>query len=444
MTTTTFASPLDAALRYARYGWKVLPCSPRHKIPPKGSHGLLDATDDPGQIRSWWEQTPDANIGVVTGSVSGIFVLDVDDESALLGLEAANGDLPRTLTARTGSGGVHKVFKYPDFEIRNSVKFNLTAEQRRESGSRGLDVRGDGGYIVVAPSIHPNGEVYKWVDGAPPSSAPAWLLDLIRKPPAPPPAPARPPVFQSGDGSAWGMACLSGELRELSDAQPGERNHLLFKKACRVYGAAKGGHLAESVATRELTAGGLAIGLPEWEVARTLRSALDTADPRQPEPLPDRRSTGAASAPTVSTVPVERGWFPAPLGTISGPLVLAVDRDDCLTLHRAGFASMLLRDGAVHPDDVAAIVRAGHYRVAVLPDKRSTEEGLLAIRRAFTTAGVRTLFCGGPAEDEGAFEGDLRDFRDADEDTLFAVVAAALVAPNSPAQTVTINLGSDQ
>jgi Bifunctional DNA primase/polymerase, N-terminal/AAA domain/Primase C terminal 1 (PriCT-1) len=185
---------LDAALGYAARGWQVIPlntpveggCSCQREDctkvgkHPRTAHGLNDGTTDEGVIRDWWGMWPDANVGIVTGIVSGLAVLDVDPrhggDDSLRELEAQHGVLPRTLRTRTGGGGEHVLFSYPPNEepgkLRNRTKF-LT----------GLDWRGDGGYIVAPPSLHASGERYEWIDGpedvqlVPP---PEWLMALAK------------------------------------------------------------------------------------------------------------------------------------------------------------------------------------------------------------------------------------------------------------------------
>ena len=172
---------LDAALRYARLGWRVIPLRPRDKRPL-----LADwqnkATCDPLTVKGWWRRWPDANIGIATGVGSGVFVLDVDGKNggfdALEALEDSNGLLPITATALTGGGGRHYYFRLPKgYAIRNNVG-KLGA---------GLDVRGDGGYVAAPPSVHPNGKIYIWLDEQDPwaqplAPAPDWLLRLIAQP----------------------------------------------------------------------------------------------------------------------------------------------------------------------------------------------------------------------------------------------------------------------
>lgn len=161
---------LVGALGYAKRNWPVLPCAERDKRPIT-AHGHKDATTDRGKLIAHWKARPNANVAIATGSQSGLLVLDVDprnggDES-LRSLERQHGELPPTLVVETGGGGVHYYFAVP----RERVASFVLAE--------GLDVKGDGGYVVAPPSIHPSGGRYKW--RTPPAQttlapAPEWLL----------------------------------------------------------------------------------------------------------------------------------------------------------------------------------------------------------------------------------------------------------------------------
>lgn len=151
----------EQALEYASQGLAVFPVKPRGKAPltPNGHNA---ATTDPETIRAWWMQWPQANIGIATGAVSGVFVLDVDVDfdkckdgmASLAALEAKIGPIPRKDVVRTGSGGLHIYLAMPedDEPLKCSVG---------QLGV-GLDVRGDGGYVVAPPSIHANGNHYAW------------------------------------------------------------------------------------------------------------------------------------------------------------------------------------------------------------------------------------------------------------------------------------------
>jgi hypothetical protein len=181
---------VDAVLELPRRGFHVIPlhnavneaCSCRAlKCSCIGKHPRIadwtgKASNDRRQLISWWTKWPLANVGVVTGRRSGIFALDVDDKSADKGsislrrLEAEHKPLPATLTVVTGNGR-HLYFQHPK-----------TVEIRCSTGKLGdgLDVRGDGGYVVAPPSIHFTGRRYQWTDStAEIAPAPDWLLDSL-------------------------------------------------------------------------------------------------------------------------------------------------------------------------------------------------------------------------------------------------------------------------
>src|SRR5215472_12062024 len=136
----------NAAQQLARRGLAVFPCLVARKEPAT-ANGLHAATTDPIVITAWWRQQPNYNIGIATGAVSHIFVLDVDGidgEAELTKLEAKQGSLPATVEAITGKGR-HLYFKMPDCDLRNSAS----------KLAPGIDVRANGGYVLSPPSRHP-------------------------------------------------------------------------------------------------------------------------------------------------------------------------------------------------------------------------------------------------------------------------------------------------
>ena len=153
----------------------------------KGGHGCKDATRDRAQVESWWSQYPSANIGIATGEINGLLVIDVDikhdqgkygDES-LKALESELGELPQTWVAITGSGGLHYYFKYP---VGHEI--SISASQLGED----IDIRANGGYVVAPPSVHPDtGRLYEWECGSDPEETPLaelpekWLERLEKK-----------------------------------------------------------------------------------------------------------------------------------------------------------------------------------------------------------------------------------------------------------------------
>jgi hypothetical protein len=171
-------------------------------------HGVKDATAREQTVRAWWDRWPDANVGIATGSVSGLIVLDVDPrhggDDSLVALERQHDPLPQTVRAMTGGGGSHPYFSHPGGIVRNKVAI-----------APGLDVRGDGGYVIAPPSIHETGRRYEWDVGASPGevtlqAAPAWLLALI----------------SNGGRERCRADAITLEIRE------GERNRRLYQLAC--------------------------------------------------------------------------------------------------------------------------------------------------------------------------------------------------------------------
>jgi hypothetical protein len=163
---------MEAALRYARYGIPIFPvwnptenggcacpkgldCShpAKHPIGPLVPHGLHDATTDLDQIREWWGQCPEANIGMPTGAWSGVVVLDVDPENG--GFESFSAlvrrydVLPWTRVVHTG-GELAFYFEHPGIHTRSSVG----------KMGPGLDFHGDGGSVLLPPSVHSNNRTY--------------------------------------------------------------------------------------------------------------------------------------------------------------------------------------------------------------------------------------------------------------------------------------------
>jgi hypothetical protein len=159
---------LDCALSYAAEGKPVFPTKPDKT--PYTPRGFKDATTDEKTIRAWWQRWPDAGIGVPTGKASGWLVLDRDDrhggDASLSALVEQHGDLPPTQQAATPSGGAHYVFTYPaDIHIGNSAG----------KLGKGLDVRGEGGYII-APGCDP---ARRWVNALDEGEAPEWIIEAL-------------------------------------------------------------------------------------------------------------------------------------------------------------------------------------------------------------------------------------------------------------------------
>jgi len=167
-----------AARDYAARGWSVIPVEPRGKRPLVGWLEFQERTAGANEINAWFRRWPDANVGIVTGRGSGLVVVDVDPRhggfESVAGLEIEHGALPPTIEAATGGGGRHLYFAHPGPAVPNRV-----------DAAPGIDLRGDGGCVVAAPSIHPSGRRYAWAPGHGPDEVPLaplppWLQERPR------------------------------------------------------------------------------------------------------------------------------------------------------------------------------------------------------------------------------------------------------------------------
>jgi len=265
---------LDAALWYAARGWRVLPLVPRAKVPlgRLAPHGCHEASTDVGVIRDWWASEPSANVGVATGVGSGVWVLDLDGQpgrDSWAGLVRQHGAAP-TMGQRTGSGGAQGVYSWP----------SAAQLDGRELGNRagvrpGVDVRGEGGYVVVPPSVHPCGAAYRWVRRCAPAQAPRWLLDRVAKArPEPVRRPPRLAGYQYPGGTALGRARLAGLVRTVVESPSGERNQRLNWACWQAAGHVQDGEIPLADAMAALVEAGTAAGLTSVEVERTVRSGF--------------------------------------------------------------------------------------------------------------------------------------------------------------------------
>jgi Bifunctional DNA primase/polymerase, N-terminal len=242
---------LEWALAYAdRLGWLVHPCRAvrpggdkvdRKKPAIKKWHER--ATTNPAQIRHWWRAYPDSSIAIATGSRSGIWVLDVDGAEGLESLRRRPDLLAiETATQRTGSGGMQLFFQWPAGRtIRNSC---------RKLGP-GLDVRGEGGYVVAPPSVHPNDQLYEWIrDPEAIAPAPGWLVEAIDPPK---PQPAAPPPWRAPAGPAtraYLERAIESELEAVAYAPPHTANDQLNRSAHALFRFAVSGQVPPTARLR--------------------------------------------------------------------------------------------------------------------------------------------------------------------------------------------------
>jgi hypothetical protein len=250
-----------AAQRLAADGTPVFPCGSDKA--PLVAGGFKAATCDLQQVRDWWRRDPGALIGVPTGAASGLVVLDLDvkggrDGVAVFEALRAGREMPAGPSIRTRSGGLHLyLLASPARPFRCSVG----------RLGPGIDVRAEGGYVVVPPSPG-----YWQERPGHPGPVPAWLLALLDPPE--PPEPLRetmPPRI------ATQASCRVAALaRRVANAAEGERNNLLYWGACRLAEAVLAGQLSERAAAVIAEEAGRIAGLSHLEARRTVASAFRT------------------------------------------------------------------------------------------------------------------------------------------------------------------------
>lgn len=263
----TFAA--KAAPLLAR-GWPVFPCAASKQ--PLTRRGFKDATTDETIIAAWSARWPDALVGLPTGEASGLFVLDVDrhgDADGFATLEANGWPLPVTATHRTRSDGAHHLFQHVAGLRCNAGKLG-----------RGLDVRGDGGYVIWWPAeglAVENDGIF--------ADVPQWLLDALQGPPKSDPL----PLHHAPD--RYAQAAVQRAVGAVTLAPEGTRNDALNGAAYGLARLAAAGRVDLQQAGSALASAALAAGLPPSEVSATLRSATRAgiASPNgtgAPEPEP--------------------------------------------------------------------------------------------------------------------------------------------------------------
>jgi hypothetical protein len=278
---------LSAALAYAvDLDLPVFPLKVRGKTPIT-PNGFKAATTDPDVIRHWWQDTPDANIGVATGRVV-VIDLDVDrsppsNQVWTRRCQEHDADALGTPWSVTGSHGYHIWYAPPaGGALRNSAG----------KVGPGIDVRANGGYVVAPPSTHPNGNPYYWVsaprsrDGRIDKALQGWYEEtlaplpgwvgaiLAPKPPAMrPDVPARRRTYDEGD---LAMRVLEEECQRVAATPEGTRHDTTFKASAAIGNLVAGGELRVEVAGDWLVDAAVACGLPRDEADTTVLDGLKT------------------------------------------------------------------------------------------------------------------------------------------------------------------------
>jgi len=254
---------------------------------PRIAGGVWQATTDPAVVRRWWRRWPTANLALRTGVRFDVADVDSDDgvEALRAILPNANGPigtgpLSSGPLARTGGGGWHLLFA-------------PTGHGSPKRVLPGVDWRGRGGYVLVAPSMHPSGRRYRWVRPLTLTlpEAPAALRALLTPPRPPALRPPGPTVATVGGG--YGPAALAAECARVGATPPGGkgrkgRNDALNRAAFKLGQLVGAGVLDAAVVLAELLDAAAAAGLDRARAARTIDKAMVAARAKPPA-TPGRR-----------------------------------------------------------------------------------------------------------------------------------------------------------
>lgn len=305
---------LEAALAYSREGLPVFPCRSDNKR-PWTKHGFKDASTDEQVVRAWWARWPDAMIGVPTGEAIGAWVLDVDEPEAF---EAAcTIALPATRRCTTGKGW-HAYFRcQPGIDIRNAQRDNKGRWPFPELP--GAEVRGTGGYVILPPSLHPNGRHYRWSDDAAPAMAPAELVAIVTRQKSNDNGQSTRPLagnVGSGGDTAYGLAALDQECAAIRSAGEGSQESALNSAALKIGALVAGGELTNETARGQLIAAGLV--MPSY----------NARDPWTAEAVLRKIERGLADGARNPRNAPERLWFEAGSREQFDPVTGEVFEDD--------------------------------------------------------------------------------------------------------------------
>jgi Virulence-associated protein E/Bifunctional DNA primase/polymerase, N-terminal len=304
------------ALDYATRGWHVFPCWPGDKSPCVGqdkdaagnkipkSGGLYKASTDETQISTWWRRWPNAMIGVRTGAASGVWAIDPDapdgdkpDGLAAWAVLVAKHGPVHTHTHRTPGGGQHLLFAW-------DAHRPVTNREGDLSGT-GINVRGEGGYIIAPPSRRADGRAYEIAESLDFfrfATAPDWLYELII------PERSAPPIgasafgqvrLPSGGRRSYAAAALRGECDRVAGAVR-DRNIALNTAALKLGGLVGAGKLAEDEVVAALydaaTACGYIASDGQHAAMATINSGMK-AGIKNPRVIPERRAKPHVQVP---------------------------------------------------------------------------------------------------------------------------------------------------
>ncbi len=283
------AAIMASALGYAQRGLAVFPATPdrkkSYKCAARSDGRAWGMTRDPAEIAADLTRWPNARIGIPTGAINGIVVVetdtlaghDVDGAVALAELEAKHGPLPETLQAISPSGSIHRYFQHPG----SGIKIKSTASAL----GAGIDVRGDGGMVVAPPSINPDGREYRWLNKNPIARMPEWLIELTREKPRAPPTISERAVAAirrstnraaSAVGDTYSRAALDNEIETLANAAPGSRNHALNRASFSLHQLVAGGELDAGEVEHRLVEAATVNGLVADDGFRSVMATIES------------------------------------------------------------------------------------------------------------------------------------------------------------------------
>ncbi len=269
---------MSAAFRVAesvkavKRGWALTPL--RGKVPV--SAGWQAAPKAEASQAITWARA--GNVGLRTGAVSGIVVIDVDTAK---GGDASGLHLPRTVTVITGSGGLHLYFRHPGGIVGNSVG-KLAPH---------VDVRGDGGQVVFVGSLHPDtGRVYQWAEGLSPDELTlaelpdeiyrqitagrerhsAYCAQIAER--------IRPRIARLVGTTPYGRTAMAREVHAVRISCEGSRNDTLNRAAYCLGQLVAAGHLSEATVIAALRQSAADCGLTGYEIDRTIASGLEAGE----------------------------------------------------------------------------------------------------------------------------------------------------------------------
>lgn len=234
-------------------------------------HGFHAATTNLDLVRRWWREEPDANIGAPC-KLNGWAVIDIDPRNggneSYRALEERVGILPGTTMQLTGGGGLHMLYRSPDFDLPGL-------------GGPGIDFKHNG-YILLAPSVHSSGGRYQWAGAGtyikPTVAWPEALLPRKQRRQLPPQRATprhrfpgqEPRKMRPGGGRMWTVADL---VQHVMDAHEGNRNNAFFFASCRAHELAEQNLIDLAEAEQGLLSAASAVGLTDSEAHASFDSA---------------------------------------------------------------------------------------------------------------------------------------------------------------------------